>query len=80
MDLSKFTAKLYKIIKEDKIIKENKTVREHTDDLLNNLEFLNDLGYINKESIYNLTKIACEYHDYGKVNREFQNRIKNETK
>ena len=59
MDLSKFSAK------------PDKTIREHTDDLLNNLEFLSDLGYINKESIYNLTKIACEYHDYGKANREF---------
>ena len=68
MDLSEFSAK------------PDKTIREHTDDLLNNLEFLSDLGYINKESIYNLTKIACEYHDYGKANREFQYRIKNQTK
>ncbi|MDU7109962.1 MAG: CRISPR-associated helicase Cas3', partial [Clostridium perfringens] len=68
MDLSKFSAK------------PDKTIREHTDDLLNNLEFLSDLGYINKESTYNLTKIACEYHDYGKANREFQYRIKNQTK
>lgn len=60
--------------------KPDKTIREHTDDLLKNLEFLNDLGYINKENIYNLTKIACEYHDYGKVNREFQYRMKNQTK
>lgn len=68
MDLSKFSAK------------PDKTIREHTDDLLKNLEILNHLGYIKKKSIYNLTKIACEYHDYGKANREFQYRIKNETK
>lgn len=68
MDLSKFSAK------------PDKTIREHTDDLLKNLEILNDFGYISKKSIYNLTKIACEYHDYGKANREFQHRIKNQTK
>lgn len=68
MDLSKFSAK------------PDKTIREHTNDLLKNLEILNDFGYINKKSIYNFTKIACEYHDYGKANREFQHRIKNQTK
>lgn len=68
MDLSEFSAK------------PDKTIREHTDDLLKNLEILNHLGYIKRKSIYDLTKIACEYHDYGKANREFQYRIKNGTK
>ncbi|HHD2769613.1 TPA: CRISPR-associated endonuclease Cas3'', partial [Clostridium perfringens] len=67
MDLSKFSAK------------PDKTIREHTDDLLKNLDFLMKLGYIKEERIYNLIKIACEYHDYGKANREFQHRIKNQT-
>lgn len=67
MDLSEFSAK------------PDKTIREHTDDLLKNLDFLRDLGYIKEERIYNLIKIACEYHDYGKANREFQHRIKNKT-
>lgn len=67
MDLTKFSAK------------PDKTIREHTDDLLKNLEYLTQLGYIKEERIYNLIKIACEYHDYGKANREFQHRIKNQT-
>ncbi|MBS6005974.1 MAG: CRISPR-associated helicase Cas3' [Clostridium baratii] len=59
--------------------KPDKSIREHTDDLLNNLEYLKGLGYIKDEKILNLTKIACEYHDFGKVNREFQYRIKHGT-
>ncbi|MBX4262153.1 CRISPR-associated helicase Cas3' [Clostridium estertheticum] len=68
MDLSNYKAK------------PNKTIREHTDDLLRNLDVLQKLGYVRKQHIYELTKIACEYHDYGKANREFQKRIKNNTK
>lgn len=67
MDLSIYSAK------------PDKSIREHTDDLLNNLEYLKELGYIKDEKILNLTKIACEYHDFGKVNREFQYRIKHGT-
>ncbi|WP_242948021.1 CRISPR-associated endonuclease Cas3'' [Clostridium baratii] len=59
--------------------KPDKSIREHTDDLLNNLEYLKGLGYIKDEKILNLTKIACEYHDFGKANREFQYRIKHGT-
>lgn len=59
--------------------KPDKSIREHTDDLLKNLEYLKELGYIKDEKILNLTKIACEYHDFGKVNREFQYRIENKT-
>jgi len=60
--------------------KPDKTIREHTDELLQNLEVLQSLNYIKNQHIYNLTKIACEYHDYGKANREFQKRIKNNTR
>jgi len=52
------------------------SIRQHTDDLLRNLEILRNLDYIKSEHIYELTKKACEYHDYGKANREFQKRIK----
>ncbi|MBU3181655.1 CRISPR-associated helicase Cas3' [Clostridium psychrophilum] len=68
MDLSNYKAK------------PDKTIRQHTDDLLRNLDVLQNLGYIREEHIYELTKIACEYHDYGKANREFQKRIMNNTK
>jgi CRISPR-associated endonuclease/helicase Cas3 len=60
--------------------KPDKTIREHTDELLHNLDILQSLNYINNQHIYKLTKIACEYHDYGKANREFQKRIENNTK
>jgi CRISPR-associated endonuclease/helicase Cas3 len=68
LDLSKYKAK------------PNKTIREHTDELIKNLDLLRNFNYIKSEKIYNLTKIACEYHDYGKANREFQNRIIKGTK
>lgn len=60
--------------------KPDKTIREHTDDLLRNLDILKSLDYIKTQHIYDLTKISCEYHDYGKANREFQKRIENNTK
>jgi len=60
--------------------KPDKTIREHTDELLKNLDILQNLNYIKNQHIYELTQIACEYHDYGKANREFQKRIENNTK
>lgn len=60
--------------------KPNKTIRQHTDELLGNLDMLQNLNYIKSQYIYILTQIACEYHDYGKANREFQKRIVSNTK
>ena len=60
----------------EKKAKPNKSIIEHTDDLLEVLELLFSLGYI-KYEIYELVKIACVYHDIGKINGEFQKRIKN---
>jgi len=60
--------------------KPSKSIREHTDDLLKNLDILQKLKYVKNQHTYDLTKISCEYHDYGKVNREFQQRINNNTK
>ena len=67
MDLTKYLAK------------PNKTIREHTDDLLEAENILKNLGYID-EKISDLLNIACEYHDYGKVNQNFQNRVKSRGK
>lgn len=50
------------------------TIRQHTDKLISAADKLWKLKYINDET-YRLLKIACEYHDYGKVNEKFQNRI-----
>lgn len=68
MDISKYKAK------------PDKTLREHTDDLVHNLDILKELSYIKDDHLYELTKLSCEYHDYGKVNRKFQKRIIKGTK
>ena len=56
--------------------KPGKTIMEHTDELLEVLDLLWDLEYIKEQRIYELAKIACVYHDIGKINKEFQGRIK----
>ncbi len=76
MDLSKFKAK--------KIVNSNgdiiyKTIKEHNDDLLMKSNKLYNLNYIN-EKYKKMLDIACEYHDYGKINFKFQERIKNGNK
>ncbi len=51
------------------------TLLEHTEKVEKELEILKTLNYIPNEHIYQLAKIACHYHDYGKMNPEFQKRI-----
>lgn len=64
-----------KLIKE-KLAKTDKTIKEHTDELLKDLDLLLELGYIKKDKIYDLVEKACIYHDLGKLNEEFQKRVK----
>lgn len=64
---------LYEI--NNKLAKPDKTIREHTEDLLEELDRLREFGYIKDEKIYSLVEKACIYHDIGKINREFQERI-----
>lgn len=61
----------------NKYAKPNKTIREHTNDLLDNLEVLNKLKYVNERD-YKLLSLCCEYHDYGKINDEFQKRVRSD--
>lgn len=61
----------------EKKAKSNKSIIEHTNDLLDVLEILWNLGYIKEERIYELIQKACIYHDIGKINKEFQKRVKN---
>lgn len=56
------------------------TIKKHGDDLLSRLSELKELGYIKDERIYNLAKVACKFHDYGKANPEFQKRVNSITK
>ncbi|WP_163469554.1 CRISPR-associated helicase Cas3' [Fusobacterium sp. IOR10] len=67
MDLNKYLAK------------PEKTIREHTDDLHNNFKILESYYSIPKK-ISELVEQAIEYHDYGKVNKYFQERVKSKTK
>jgi CRISPR-associated endonuclease/helicase Cas3 len=64
------------------------TVREHTDRLLENLEVLKTLygeeiekkipeGF--RENFWELLRLACEYHDYGKLHCRFQQKVGNKS-
>lgn len=66
MDTSKYWAKSDKVTT---LVIHNAALREALDKLY-------ELGYIEKE-MYELLKIACEYHDLGKINEMFQARMKN---
>ncbi len=68
MDLNKYLAK------------ENKTIAQHNSDLRHCLEVLVNMGYVKDEHLRQLIYLACQYHDYGKVNSEFQKRIKSSKK
>ncbi|MEG2869294.1 MAG: CRISPR-associated helicase Cas3' [Terrisporobacter sp.] len=61
---------------EIKLAKPNKTIKEHTIELLNVLDVILELGYIQDDKIYKLVEKACIYHDLGKLNEEFQKRVK----
>lgn len=67
MDLNKYLAK------------PDKTIREHTDDLHNNFKILESYYPIPKKTS-ELVDLAIEYHDYGKVNKHFQERVKSKNK
>lgn len=65
------------ILKEIRIkyAKVDKTIEEHTNDLLDRLEILKKFNCIPNDRIYDLVYKSCIYHDLGKVNNEFQQRI-----
>ena len=58
------------------LAKPDKTVFEHTNDLLDELDILLKFGYIQEGRIFELVQSSIIYHDIGKINREFQKRIK----
>jgi CRISPR-associated endonuclease/helicase Cas3 len=51
-----------------------KDIQWHTDDLLYNLRCFKDL-YPNLEIDWDMLRLACIYHDLGKMNSSFQNRM-----
>lgn len=58
------------------LAKPNKTLKEHTQDVRDGLLILDELGYIKSDRILSLADKACYWHDFGKINREFQKRIR----
>ena len=64
----------------DYMAKPDKTIGQHNQDLLNCLEQIISLGYVNNKRVISLLKEACEYHDYGKANSEFQKRVTSKSK
>lgn len=65
---------------EIKNAKPKQTIKEHIIELLKVLDLLSELGYITDSKTYDLVEKACIYHDLGKVNEEFQKRVKSEDK
>lgn len=59
----------------DYLAKPNESLGQHTLKLEYNAAQLFIMGYIN-EYIYSLLHCACHYHDYGKVNSMFQERVR----
>lgn len=58
------------------LAKPDKTIFEHSEELVEKARQLLNLHYINEE-IFNKLITANAYHDIGKCNTSFQNRIKN---
>lgn len=61
---------------ETKLAKPNETIRYHTDNLKKQAKLMYDNEMIRDEKLFKDILTACEYHDYGKLNNEFQARIK----
>lgn len=56
------------------------TLEKHINDAIDELFIIKELGYITSEELYELIKLAIEYHDLGKVNSEFQHRVREKEK
>lgn len=64
----------------DALAKPDETIEQHTDKLLECAEILYALGYIKSEQLYKDLLVACKNHDMGKMNSQFQIRIKRRLK
>ncbi|WP_448584000.1 CRISPR-associated helicase Cas3' [Thermocrinis sp.] len=82
--------KLQNLLKELWAKDDGTTIREHTDKLLENLEKLKkhygkeiekliptDLPKELREKFWETLRLACEYHDYGKIHCKFQESVGN---
>lgn len=64
----------------DALAKPDETIEQHTDKLLECAEILYALGYIKSEQLYKDLLVACKNHDMGKMNSQFQIRIKRKSR
>lgn len=64
----------------DALAKPDETIEQHTDKLLECAKVLYNLGYIKSEQLYKDLLVACKNHDMGKMNSQFQIRIKRRSK
>lgn len=62
------------------LAKPSETIEQHTDKLLECAKVLYDLGYIKSEQLYKDLLVACKNHDMGKINSQFQIRIKRKSR
>ena len=60
--------------------KPDKTLAQHNEELHIQKKKLIDLGYINDNKIIELLEYSIEFHDIGKINSEFQVRVKENKK
>ena len=60
--------------------KPDKTLAQHNEELHIQKKKLIDLGYINDNKIIELLEYSIEFHDIGKINPEFQVRVKENKK
>lgn len=62
------------------LAKPSETIEQHTNKLLECAKVLYDLGYIKSEQLYKDLLVACKNHDMGKINSQFQIRIKRKSR
>lgn len=72
--------KVYEDIKNIYYAKPDKTLAQHNEELHIQKKKLIDLGYINDDKIIELLEYSIEFHDIGKINPEFQIRVKENKK
>ena len=72
--------KVYEDAKNIYYAKPDKTLAQHNEELHIQKKKLIDLGYINDNKIIKLLEYSIEFHDIGKINPEFQVRVKENKK
>ena len=72
--------KIYEDIKNIYYAKPDKTLAQHNEELHIQKKKLINLGYLSDEKLIELLEYSIEFHDIGKINSEFQIRVKENKK